>query len=340
MHIDVILDARATPGQLAELGKLAEESGIHGVWVSSLLDSRDPFVNLTPLAQSTSEIELGVIAVNPYDIHPVKIAASLLTLNEIANGRARIVIGGGGEALQALGIQPIKRVRAVRECIEIIKQAASGKLTTYQGGMFEVNHLHLRWLDAPPPPVYSGANQPQMLRMSARVADGVMVSDLPEELCRKPMGLLNDALVGAGRDPSAYWTSVFSAWHVYEEQQAAYREARQWLLLRGIFRPWLLETFLDPEDVQRVLQSKDAFFDAFQRQQDQVDGVPEALLNKLVDRLTYVGDLGSMNAHIEHLNRYQALGFSAVALRLYRDAHASIKRLGTQVVPALNEVAP
>ena len=106
MQIDVILDTRARANELAELGRLAERHGIGGVWVSSLNDSRDPFTNLAPLAQTTSTLKLGPIAVNPFDTHPFRIAAGLLTLNELAKGRARIVIGGGGEALQALGLAP------------------------------------------------------------------------------------------------------------------------------------------------------------------------------------------------------------------------------------------
>ncbi len=113
MHVDVILDTRAPARELAALGTLAERCGIRGVWVSSLLDSRDPFTNLVPLAQATSRLRLGPIAVNPFDTHPVRIASALLTLNELADGRARVVIGGGGEALQALGIRPARRAAVI-----------------------------------------------------------------------------------------------------------------------------------------------------------------------------------------------------------------------------------
>ena len=75
MQVDVILDAREPSGRLAELGLLAERTGIRGVWVSSLLDSRDPFANLARLAEDTSTLLLGPIAVNPFDTHPARIAA-------------------------------------------------------------------------------------------------------------------------------------------------------------------------------------------------------------------------------------------------------------------------
>ena len=76
VQIDVILDARSDHQHLAELGALAENAGIQTVWVSSLLDSREPFANFARLAERTSRIGMGAIAVNPYDTHPVKIAAS------------------------------------------------------------------------------------------------------------------------------------------------------------------------------------------------------------------------------------------------------------------------
>ena len=136
LDIDIILDARASAQELAELGRLAEESGIRGVWVSSLPDSRDPFTNLSLLAQATHRILLGPVAVNPWDTHPVRIASAFLTLNELANGRARIVIGGGGEALQALGIRSERRVRVVGECVEIMQAAVSRAPVDYAGEIF------------------------------------------------------------------------------------------------------------------------------------------------------------------------------------------------------------
>ena len=146
MDIDLILDARARPAELAELGELAEQSGFGGIWVSSLLDGRDPFANLVPLAMATRRISLGAVAVNPWDMHPVKICSALHTLNEISEGRARIVIGGGGEALQSLGLKPERRVRAVRECVEIIRGASTGERFSYTGEIYQVQGYELGWL--------------------------------------------------------------------------------------------------------------------------------------------------------------------------------------------------
>jgi alkanesulfonate monooxygenase SsuD/methylene tetrahydromethanopterin reductase-like flavin-dependent oxidoreductase (luciferase family) len=335
MRIDVILDTRAPARELAELGRLAERHGLDGVWVSSLLDSRDPFTNLALLAQGTRRIRLGPIAVNPFDTHPVKIASALLTLNELAGGRARLVVGGGGEALQALGIRPARRVRAVRECIEIIRAVATGGRVDYAGELYRVAGLQLRWLEAPAPVVLAGASQDQMLRMAARSADGIMMSDLPPGPAAAALGKLDEALASAGRARPAFATTVFTAWHVYPDRQAALREARRWLLLRGIFRDWLLREFLAPEDVALVMASQPAFARAFAAGEHRVEAVPDRVLDALAEHVTLAGTPADLEPVLARLRQLKAAGLGGVALRLYADPAASIRLIGERVVPAL-----
>lgn len=335
MDIDVILDTRASPRELAELGRLAERFGIAGVWVSSLLDSRDPFANLSVLAMNSERIRLGPIAVNPYDMHPVRIAAGLLTLNEMAGGRARIVVGGGGEALQSLGLEPRRRVRAVRECLEILRAAASGEEVSYAGELYQVSRLRLRWLEAPKPALYAGASQAQMLAMAAGAADGIMMSDMPPGPAAAAIATLDRALAGRGRARPDFATSVFTAWHVHSDRRSALDEARRWLLLRGIFRPWILGEFLEPGEVDLVMASRDAFARAFAAGSPRVEGIPDEVLDTLADNVALCGTPDTLDGVIGRLRHLQAAGLSSVALRLYADPAASIRLIGERVVPAL-----
>lgn len=335
MQVDVILDARASARELRDLGVLAERHGLHGVWVSSLVDSRDPWANLMPLAAATSRIRLGPIAVNPFDTHPARIAAGVLTLNETAGGRAQVVIGGGGEALQALGITPARRVGAVREALTIIRSAAGGGPVDFAGHLYQARKLQFRWLTAPPPALYAGASQAQMLRMAAVAADGVMMSDMPPGPAAAALRTLRAALATAGRDAASFPTTVFTAWHVYPDREAARREARRWLLLRGIFRPWLLAGFLAPTEVDLVMASQPAFARAFAAGSDSVEGVPGRILDTLVDNVTVCGSTADLPAIIDHLRALKAAGLGGVALRLYADPAASIRLIGREIVPAL-----
>jgi len=335
MKIDVILDARASAQDLAELGLLAEEQGFDGVWVSSLLDARDPFANFTLLAQQSSKIKVGPIAVNPWDIHPVRIAASLYTLNEFADGRARIVIGGGGEALQALNLKPDRRVRAVQECVEIMKMCADGGRHDYHGELYQVAGHQLSWLTADAPQVYVGANMSQMLRMTARVADGVMMSDMPPKLAKAALGQLQESLAGSGRDTDSFWSSSFTAWHVYADKEQARREACQWMLLRGLFRPWVLSEFLDEDEVDCVMNNAQSFVDAFVNQTHEIANVPESVLDKLVANLTLTGSTDDLGGLVSHLREYKALGLKSISLRVYTNPAESMRLIGEQVIPYL-----
>ncbi|CAG0944452.1 5,10-methylenetetrahydromethanopterin reductase [Gammaproteobacteria bacterium] len=336
MDVDVILDSRAAAGELAALGELAERCGIGGVWVSSLNDSRDPWANLVPVAQCTRRITLGPIAVNPYDTHPLKIASSLLTLNELAGGRARVIVGGGGEALQALGLAPERRVRAVRECAAIIRAAASREPVEFRGGMFEVSNCRFGWASAPAPPVYIGAGQAQMLRMAAAAGDGIMMSDVPPGPAARLLATLDAALAACGKSRAGgFWTSVFTAWHVYADEGEARREARRWLFLRGIFRPWLLAEFLDADDVRLVMDSRAAFARAFAAGSHEVEGVPGPVLDALVDNVTLCGTPATLAGLVARLRHLQEAGLRGVALRLYAQPAESIRLIGEQVLPAL-----
>ena len=53
MRIDIILESNNPPERVLELGRLAEEAGLGGVWVSNMNDARDPFINFVPLVMQS-----------------------------------------------------------------------------------------------------------------------------------------------------------------------------------------------------------------------------------------------------------------------------------------------
>lgn len=335
MRIDVVLDSQLGAERLTELGLLAETYGIGTVWVASYLNSRDPFANLAALARASTRIRLGPIAVNPYEQHPLRIASAILTLNEIGNGRADIVVGGGGEVVQALGIKPNRRVAAVRECVEIIKSASPVQPLTYHGEIYRVTNYRPRWAGSRPPRVLVAANKPQMLRMAARVADGVMLSDMPPALCRQIIGDLREQLAVHGRADDSFEISNFKAWHVYEDRGEAVKEARQWLAYRGLFRRWVITTFLSNADYDLIEAQKARLYAATELGAHTISGIPERVLDALVDNLTLTGHVSELDGKIAHLAELRAAGVTAVTLELRAHAEQSIRLIGERVIPAL-----
>ena len=228
MRIHFILEPAPAEEFLA-LGRLAEELGFDAVWTANHASAPDPFLAFSLLACESSQIRLGPVAVSPYELHPLKIANSLFTLNQFANGRANIVIGGGGGTLIAMHLKGgryvmhERMVRGVRECIEFLKLASAEQALDYAGEVFQVDGYQPGWATAPPPCIYVGATKPQMLRMAARVADGVMFSDLTAGRLDETFAILNAALTEHHRARGFHINNLY-AWHVKKNRDAAAAE--------------------------------------------------------------------------------------------------------------------
>jgi alkanesulfonate monooxygenase SsuD/methylene tetrahydromethanopterin reductase-like flavin-dependent oxidoreductase (luciferase family) len=127
MEIDIILNEFASPHEAAELGLLAESYGLRGVWSSNYGWSRDPFFTLSLLADRSSKILMGPMAISAAELHPLKMANLLFSLNELSHGRAMIMVGAGGAVLQSIGKDRDRMITRTRECLEILKGASPDK---------------------------------------------------------------------------------------------------------------------------------------------------------------------------------------------------------------------
>ena len=83
------------------------------------------------------------------------------------------------------------------------------------------------------------------------------------------------------------------------------------------------------------MRSASAFWAAFRTGSSVVEGVADDVLDAMVDNLAFVGCSADINKQIDKLRRFEAAGLDAMALRLYAEPAASIKRIGEQIVPAL-----
>jgi alkanesulfonate monooxygenase SsuD/methylene tetrahydromethanopterin reductase-like flavin-dependent oxidoreductase (luciferase family) len=264
-------------------------------------------------------------------------ASSLLTLNEVARGRAQIVVGAGGGTATAMDVRQERRVRAVRECVEILRAAATGKPVQYRGEVWKVRWYHPLWVKSPPPRIYAGANGPQMLRMAARYADGIMVSDFVIDHVREARAIVDEALREHGRDPRTFPMNNFWAWHVKESREEAEKESRIWLAVRGTLYPKYVVDVLDEDEAAIVNKNINAFIRAYQQKTPVIEGVPEAIIKKLVDRCTSASALRDIDREIERLRQFRAAGLTEIALRVYDNPADAIRTIGERVVPALRD---
>jgi len=339
MHIDLILEPHGSPERWSELAQLAESYGINALWVSNMHDGRDPFVNFVDAARATSRIKIGPVAVSPYELHPLKMGNSLLTLNEIAKGRAQIGIAAGdGGTAYAMGQKAERRLRAVRECVEIIDAMSTGELVRYFGEMYMVRWYHSSWVTQPKPGVFVCAGGPQMLRSSAKYAEGIFLGDhLPEHVA-EVRAVIDPLIEEHNPNRDTFCLRNFWAWHVKEDPEEALAESRMWLAAR--VTPWPAyaeyhKGILPEDEMQVIWDNTDALNRAFYEQDPNIPEVPRDLLDKLCRRCTACSPLDELDHEIDRLKQFKKAGLTDIALRVYQNPEAAISIIGERVIPAL-----
>ena len=360
MDIDIILDPEMSPRAIAELAVAAEGYGIRALWSSNYHQYWDCYTSLVPAAMATSKILLGPLAVSPWEQHPLKMANALLSLNELADGRAMIAVGGGGGVLGAIGWKasadsapwpgrhpekgtryPDRRVRGVRECLEVLSLASSGKLTMgYPGEIFDINRpFQMKWAKSAGPLLYSCSSGPQMIRMGAQYADGIQVSDFTVDMMPEAIDNLATGFERRGDRPADFRIGNFWAWHIKADREVSLWEARRELIWRGAVigkEEHVLRKFChDDDEVGVIMDNWENFRKAFWTKSGQIDGVPPDLVSRLIEGLSSAGGLDELDKEIERYQGFASTGLTELSLRVHDEPMEALKIIGERVVPAL-----
>ncbi len=344
MNIEIILDANLRPEQVAKIAVAAEEGGIRTLWHSNLQSAWDAFVTLVPAAMATSKIRLGVLAISPYEMHPLKITNAILSLNEISKGRAIVAIGGGGSVVSSthpdgvhLDFKKMRIVRGVREAVEIVKAASAGELVKgYDGELFKITlPCRQSWATSTPPLVYTCSDGPQMTRMGARVADGMQLGDLTIHRAAEVMENVRAGQAKREQPVDDFRVGNYWAWHIKQDRERSLFEARRSLVWRTQLVPPFhgLDLILDDDKAQFVKDNFEDFARAYHTRSGEIENVPPELVDELIGAVTSSGDPGDIDQEVERYRELEAAGFADLALKLFDDPMDSVKMICERVVP-------
>lgn len=160
--------------RVVDLGVGAESAGYDTVFASCHYNNRDPFAVLARLAAETDDVRLGPGVVNPHERHPVTLSSGVATLAEMSGGRAVFGIGPGDPStLRNLGFEGERGLRPVLEAFTAARRLWRGERLTHDG-TFEARDAGLNFDPPQPIPVYVGGEGPEMCRMAAKRADGLL----------------------------------------------------------------------------------------------------------------------------------------------------------------------
>jgi len=170
------LTGREAPSRAAEWARAAERAGLGSVWIIEDYYQPGAFALAGAAAAATERAAIGLGVVNPFTRHPALVAMETAALAGIAPGRVVLGLGTSNRHWIEGGMRiPFKTpLRALRECVEIVRRLLAGERLTYRGECFELEGVRL---DVAPPgdavPILLGVKGPKALGLAGEIAEGV-----------------------------------------------------------------------------------------------------------------------------------------------------------------------
>ncbi|HQA68108.1 MAG TPA: LLM class flavin-dependent oxidoreductase [Aggregatilineales bacterium] len=166
-----------------EYVKYAEEKGFEAVWQAESRLVRDAIVPMAAFAACTERIKVGSGVINNWTRNAALIAATFLTLDDLAPDRVICGIGAWWDPLASnVGIQRTKPLQAMREVVEVVRRLLNAETVTFEGEFVQVRGIKLDVVHGNTGPrnvpIYIGATGPKMLELSGEIADGVVLNYL------------------------------------------------------------------------------------------------------------------------------------------------------------------
>jgi 5,10-methylenetetrahydromethanopterin reductase len=155
---------------LIRLIQNVEAAGFDGAGIlDSQMLSRDTFVVLGQAATATSRLTLFPAVTNPLTRDASVLAGAIQTVEELAPGRVKFVIGTGYTSASTIGRKPAT-LAEMRACITTVKALLAGQSVDFGGTAGRLGYASGR-----PLPVLMAASGPKAIELAGEIADGVLL---------------------------------------------------------------------------------------------------------------------------------------------------------------------
>ena len=156
--------------QLMRLVQDIEAAGFDGVGIlDSQLLSRDTFVVLAQAATSTSRLTLFPAVTNPLTRHASVLAGAIQSVEELAPGRVKFVMGTGYTSASTIG-RRAATLAEMRECLRTVRALLGGESVDFGGTPGRLTFAARR-----PIPLIMAASGPKAIELAGEIADGVLL---------------------------------------------------------------------------------------------------------------------------------------------------------------------
>ncbi|MHA2230966.1 MAG: LLM class flavin-dependent oxidoreductase [Candidatus Hodarchaeales archaeon] len=271
-----------------------EALGFGQVWIGDHYHSRNPFLLLATIATHTHQIKLCTGITNPFQISPAVLASTIVTLDELSNGRVLLGLGVGDETtLKQIGVYPANPVSAMSQCVAVIRDLWEGKSISGFVGPFQWEGARLKIGPPNRLPIYIGAQNIGMVRLALEKGDGLVMN------ASSPLDYRWINRIGINERPKSFQTIAYL---IVEINNAPSSLLRQLLaqIVAGASNKMLERHEIPLEDADQIIR--------FVRQ-GRYQEAGQAITERMIDSFAVVGSLSMVEMRIEELRREKVNGF-------------------------------
>jgi 5,10-methylenetetrahydromethanopterin reductase len=161
--------------------RYAESQGFEAVWQAESRLVRDAVVPMAAYAAVTDRIKVGSAVINNWTRNIGLLAATFLTLDDLAPDRIICGIGAWWDPLaRNVGIDRRKPLTAMRETVTVLRRLLNMERVNFDGEFIHVNNIELDVVhgrrEPRHVPIMIGATGDHMLEMAGEIADGVVLN--------------------------------------------------------------------------------------------------------------------------------------------------------------------
>jgi 5,10-methylenetetrahydromethanopterin reductase len=283
-----------------KLAQYAEKHGFEAVWQAESRLVRDAIVPMAAFAAVTERVKIGSGVINNWTRNIGLLAATFLTLDDLAPDRIICGIGAWWDPLaKNVGINRRKPLTAMRETVEVMRRLLNMENVTFEGEFHQVHGIELDVVHGRREPrnvsMMIGATGPKMMELTGEIADGAVLNYcVPPDYNHEALGQLAAGAEKAGRTLEDIDRPQLVVCSVDNDKAKALDGAR-WLLTQYIAQqPHITKASNTPQETVDKIQS----ILGWPATKEQIKEAMKLVPDELVQRITASGTPEEVKAKV------------------------------------------
>lgn len=283
----------------------AEEKGFEAVWQAESRLVRDAIVPMAAFAAVTSRLKVGSGVINNWTRNIGLLAATFLTLDDLAPDRILCGIGAWWDPLaKNVGITRRKPIAAMRETIEVLRRLLRMERVTFHGEFHHVDGIELDVVhgrrEARHVPIYIGATHMGMMELGGEVADGVLLNYcVPPEYNHEALEHIEIGAKKAGRTLDEIDRPQLVVCSVDRDHKRAIEAAKELITQYLAQQPHIAEASGTPPETVKKVQS----ILGWPATKEQIHQAMQFVPDELIERITASGTPDEVRRKVDEYRR-------------------------------------